>query len=216
MLAPKCKTPLYLLTWTSLNAIFKLFYRTEVSGAENIPKDGAFLLASNHASFLDPPAIGSNLPRELTYFARKSLFKGLFGKLITGLNSIPIDRHSESDIGAFRSVFSSLKNGGCLLLFPEGTRTHDGKLQDVKDGMGLIACRSQVPVIPTRIYGTFDIFNREHKFPKLRGHIHIIYGKKIDPKTYDPGKKDPHRYQTATRLFMDEIRKLELPVREEV
>ncbi len=213
MLVPKCKTKFYVLTWTTMNALFKLLYQTEVTGAKNIPQNGPILLASNHASFIDPPAIGSNLPRELTYFARKTLFKGLTGKLITHLNSIPIDRDGDSDIQAFRQVFATLKNGGCLLLFPEGTRTPNGTLQEAKEGTGMIACRAQVPVIPTRIFGSYDILNREHKLPRLRGKLHIVFGEKIEPCTYDPGKKSANRYQIATDLFMDEIRKLEIPIK---
>lgn len=106
---------------------FRIFHRMEVKGLHNIPSAGAFILASNHTSYFDPPALGCKLPRNLHYFARDSLFIWPLGLLIRNLNSIPVNR-SQLDIATLKRVLKVLKSGDPLLVFPEGTRSPDGKL----------------------------------------------------------------------------------------
>lgn len=204
---------LYRLVWTSSQTWFQLVHNTEVYGAENIPPKGPFLLACNHASFYDPPAFGGNLPRELHYFARKSLFKGRFGQCIRDCNAIPIDRGADSDLNAFRNVFAALKKGGALLLFPEGTRSPDGNLQSGKKGVGLIACRAQVPIIPARVFGTYEIWGRHRKFPNFNHDMQIVIGPGLAPQDFDLGKKEPARYQKAADIIMDRIKELHIPLK---
>ena len=210
------KTFFYRLVWTSARTWFGLMHRTEVHGAHNVPSTGPFILACNHASFYDPPAFGANLPRELHYFARKTLFKGTLGKIITDLNSIPVDRDGNSDISAFKSVFSTLKTDGGLLLFPEGTRTQNGQLQPAKKGIGLIACRAQVPVVPARIFGSYDVWGRQKKIPDFRPAIQLVVGSPLSIAHFDPGKKDPKRYQTAANTIMEYITRLYIPYKPSV
>lgn len=188
-------------------------HRTEVYGAHNVPSAGPFILACNHASFYDPPAFGANLPRELHYFARKTLFKGPLKKIITDLNSIPVDRDGDSDVAAFKRVFSALKTDGGLLLFPEGTRTRNGQLQAAKKGVGLIACRAQVPVVPARIFGSYDVWGKHKKIPDFRPSITLVVGHPLSVANFDPGKQDPDRYQTAANTIMEHITALYVPVR---
>jgi len=201
----------YQIAWTGTQTWFRLMHRTEAYGAHNIPAKGSFILACNHASFLDPPAFGGNLPRELHFFARKTLFKGVLGRIITDLNSIPVDRDGDSDISAFKRVFSALKNDGGLLLFPEGTRTPNGQLQTAKKGVGLIACRAQVPVIPARIFGSYAVWGRHKKIPDFRPQIKIVIGCPLSVEDFDPGKHDPQRYQTAANTIMAAITRLYIP-----
>ncbi|MGE9294729.1 MAG: lysophospholipid acyltransferase family protein [Puniceicoccales bacterium] len=195
----------WLLDW------FRLLNGLTVSGQEHIPTEGPFLLACNHASFLDPPVFAAACPRELHFFARKTLWKGSFGTLITNLNAIPIDRDGERDLEAFRRVFSTLKDGESLLVFPEGTRTDDGSLHDGKKGVGLIACRAQAPVAPARIFGSYEMWNRHHKLPRLTKPLGVAFGPMIPADVYDPGKTDPDRYQTAANRIMQAIGQLEDP-----
>lgn len=209
-----CKTQKasYQLAWTVLRSTYEAFWRMDVYGKERIPKQGSFILAGNHMSFLDPPAFGSGLPRETAYFARKTLFKeGWRGNLLRTLNSIPVDRDGGSDASAFKQVFKTLKNDMGILLFPEGTRSADGKLKAAKKGVGLIACKTQVPVIPTRIFGSFDAYSRHDKLPNLKSPVSVIYGEPLLPEDYDPGKSDPERYQTAADRIMEKIAALEIP-----
>ena len=109
----------------------KIFHRLEIEGLDNVPKEGAFILASNHASFIDPPALGCRVNRNLHYFAKDSLFVGPLGYLIRKLNSIPVNR-GQLDLKTLRSTISVLKNGSPLLVFPEGTRSQNGQLGTAK------------------------------------------------------------------------------------
>ncbi len=201
----------YKIAWSLSRHTTSLFYRCETYGEEHVPREGGFLLACNHASFIDPPAFGGNCPRELHFFARKTLFVGWFGKLIRDLNSIPIDRDGDSDFAAFKQVFRVLKQGGGLLVFPEGTRTRDGKLQGGRKGVGLIACKAGVPVVPARIYGSFEAFNRHARFPDWRPVINICYGPPLLAKDFDPDSKSKERYQIAVDVIMEHIARLQAP-----
>lgn len=208
----KTNNTTYWLAWTFSRGVLEAFYRTDVYGTYHIPKNDSFILAGNHASFFDPPAFGCSLPRELAYFARKTLFKpGFPDRLLRQLNSIPVDRDGDSDVGAFKQVFKTLKGERGITLFPEGTRTHDGKLQPAKKGVGLIACKTQVPVVPARIFGTFDAYGRRMKTPSLKPCIHIVFGAPLPPEEYDPGKDDPERYQVAADRIMSKIHQLQIP-----
>lgn len=201
----------YKIAWLISHQVTSLVYRCETYGEENVPTKGGFLLACNHASFFDPPAIGGNCPRELHFFARKTLFVGRFGDLIRSLNSIPIDRDGDSDFAAFKQVFRTLKEGGGLLVFPEGTRTHDGKLQAGRKGVGLIACKAGVPVVPARIFGSFEAYSRHTKIPDWKPQMKICYGPPLLPKDYDPDSKNKDRYQIAADIIMERIARLHPP-----
>lgn len=201
-------TPLYTYSQAALRGIWDLFTGCEAYGMENVPANGPFLLACNHASFLDPPVFGAYSPRALHYFARKTLFIGPFGKLIRKYNAIPIDRDGQSDLHAFREVFKVLKSGGCLLVFPEGTRTSDGRLQTARPGLGMIAARAGVPIVPARIHGSFRIYSRHRKLPDLLNPMSVVFGRAIDPATIDPGKNDPDRFRKISQAVLDKIAEL--------
>lgn len=202
----------YFLAWTISRSVLETLYRTEFYGMEHIPKEGSFIIAGNHASFFDPPAFGCGVPRELAYFARKTLFKpGFPDRLLRQLNSIPVDRDGDGDVGAFKLVFKTLKENRGIVLFPEGTRSHDGKLQSAKKGVGLIACKTQVPVVPARIFGSFDAYGRTQKIPDIKPTINIVFGPALYPKDFDPGSVHPDRNQEAADRIMAGIAALSVP-----
>lgn len=208
----QASSPTYWLAWSLSRSIVTGIYRGDIYGQANIPKTGPFILAGNHVSFFDPPAFGGCLPREIAYFARKSLFKpGWPSQLLKNLNSIPIDRDSDNDIAAFRQVFSTLKTGKGILLFPEGTRSLDGELQEAKKGVGLIACRAQVPIVPARIFGTFQAYSRQQKIPDVTPAINVAFGPALELSSFDPGKSHPQRYQKVADHIMEAIRALHIP-----
>ena len=157
---------------------FKIFHGFSVKGLENIPEDKPFILACNHSSFFDPPAIGCKIPRNLHYFARDSLFFWPLGLLIGKLNSIPVNR-GQLDLGTLRKVLRVLKNGHPILVFPEGTRSEDGKLQAPQKGLGLLVSKSSVSVIPARIYGTDKAFGKKHLLPRWGRRIYLNIGPEI-------------------------------------
>ena len=155
-----------------------LFFRMRVYGRENVPDKGAFLLVSNHQSYLDPIFCGVPLKRRLCFFARDSLFANWFFRwLISSVNTIPV-RRGEADLTAMRKVIGKLKEGRGFCLFPEGTRTSDGKIASFKSGVGLLCRRGAAAVVPAVVDGAFECWPR-HKRIFSPGSISVCYGKVI-------------------------------------
>lgn len=191
--------------------VYDMFFRGEVVGLEHLPKEGAFLIASNHASHLDPPIIGSFVQRQVCFFARKSLWKpGVAAWWLDAVGTIPVDRDGGQDVSAIKRVLRALANDKVLILFPEGTRSPDGALQTPKPGVGMIVCRTQVPVVPARIFGSFEAFGKGIGFPRAGNPVSVVFGPPLLPSQYDPGAgKD--RYQQASERIFAVIAKLERP-----
>lgn len=202
---------LYSFAQVSVRSIVEWLLRGEVAGLHNIPKTGGFLIASNHLSFLDPPAIGALVSRPISYFARDTLFKpGFADWLLRSLNSIPVKRDADSDISAMKRVLNLLKKEGeGLLFFPEGTRSLDGKLQKAQPGIGLIACKTAVPVIPARIYGMERALGKQQKRLNISTPVSIRFGAPLFPHEYDPGPKADNRYQESANRIMAAIANLD-------
>ena len=156
----------------------KLFFRIRFVGLENIPKDGAFVLVSNHQSFLDPVLCGICIGRNLYFLTRDTLFRGLFGRLISSVNTIPV-RRGEADMSAIRTVISKLKDGSGVCLFPEATRTTDGRISQFKAGFGLLCRRGNAAVVPAVIDGAFECWPRHKKIFSQGSKITVCYGKCI-------------------------------------
>lgn len=203
-------TPLYNATRILADCFFSTCYDFEIHGAENIPSQGSVIFAANHVSFFDPPAIGARIPRQINYFARDTLYNGWFGQYLLALDTIPVAREN-ADIRSLKAIFKALKKQGAIAIYPEGTRSFDGKLQTPKPGAGMIACKSHATVIPTRLFGTFEVYGRHHKTPSIGGSIDIVYGKPISSETIDPGPEHPERYLEASRQIMKHIEVLRPP-----
>jgi len=155
-----------------------LFFRINVYGKENVPDKGAFMLISNHQSYLDPVFCGIFLKRPLYFLARDSLWKNrFFGRLISSVNTIPVNQ-SKADFSAMRKVIGKLKEGWGVCLFPEGTRTSDGKITAFKPGFGLLCRRGEAAVVPVMIDGAFECWPRRKKIFSP-GTIDLYYGKTI-------------------------------------
>jgi 1-acyl-sn-glycerol-3-phosphate acyltransferase len=165
----------YRCGWLFFRTLYATYFRWRVSGAENVPKTGPVILASNHASFLDPPLVGSGLKRDINYLARESLFRfPLIGALLRSWNSVPVDREGGGARG-LRNILDRLLKGGGIILFPEGTRSRDGKLQPARSGIGLVVAKSDAPVVPVRVFGTFEAYGRNIKFPRPK-RVAVTYG----------------------------------------
>lgn len=169
---------LLLLVYAFFRTFFRLFNSLQVRGLENIPPSGPLIIACNHLSNADPPALLSNvaLVRLPNVIAKKELFSVWpLSRLLPSWGGIPVDRKREGgDLGALRGCLTALKNGGCLAIFPEGTRAQGRKLKP-KPGVALMAHKSGAPVLIARI------FNSDN-FSKL-GKITIKYG---GLKTFEP------------------------------
>src|ERR1039457_2401124 len=204
----------YRLGWLGFRLMYATYFRWRVFNPERVPQIGAVILASNHASFLDPPLVGSGLNRAINYLARESLFRfpGI-GALLHSWNTVPVDGDGGGAAG-LKAILERLLAGGGIILFPEGTRTRDGKLQPARSGIGLIVVKSQAPVVPVRTFGTFEAFGRNHKFPCPR-RVSVKYGQPMNFETLRAEAKDCSKarlkeiYQQIADQIMAAIAKLE-------
>jgi 1-acyl-sn-glycerol-3-phosphate acyltransferase len=204
--------PVYGFCHYVFHELYEMFFRGDVVGLEHVPASGGFVIAANHASFIDPPFIGSQVPRQIAYFARKTLWKpGFASWWLDSVGTIPVDRDGGQDVSAIKRVLKAIKENRGLILFPEGTRSPDGQLQSAKAGVGLIACRTQVPVVPVRIFGSFEAFGKGAKFPRLGTRVTVVFGQPLLPAAYDDPKAGKERYQIASERIMAEIAQLRPP-----
>lgn len=203
--------PVYGVCHYTLRVMFDMFFRGEVAGLENLPKAGGFLLAANHASFIDPPMIGCQISRQIAYFARKTLWKGGFSSWwLDAVGTIPVDRDGGQDVSAIKRVLRAIKDERGLILFPEGTRTSDGALQPAKPGVGFIAIKTQVPVVPVRIFGSFEAFGKGRPL-RLGTPVTVVFGAPLAPAFYDDPKAGKDRAQVASDRIMAEIARIKRP-----
>jgi cytidylate kinase len=157
----------------------RLFLRLRVYHVENVPGRGALVLICNHQSFLDPIFCGIPLKRHLYFLARDTLFKNrFFGWLISSVNTIPVKR-GKADLAAMKAVITKLKEGNGVCLFPEATRTPDGKITPFKAGFGLLSRRGGAAVVPVVIDGAFECWPRHKKIFSPGKEITVCYGKCI-------------------------------------
>ena len=162
----------HLVSWF-FSTIFAATYGLRASGRRNVPEAGAVMLVSNHLSHLDVLVLGILLPRPLNYVARSTLFFPPLGTFIRSLGAFPIQRDG---IGAqgLKETLKRLRAGGIVTLFPEGTRTEDGDLAEMKAGIALLATKAKVAIVPAAIAGTFEAWPRSRVFPvphPLRVHF---------------------------------------------
>ena len=157
--------PVYWFGWSLCRFTFAVYFRWRVYHPERVPLTGPVILAANHASILDPPLVGAGLKREINYLARESLFRfpGA-GAILRAVNCVPVDR--ESGGAGLKAILARLLAGGGIILFPEGTRTRDGRLQPARSGIGLTVIKSSAPVVAARVFGTYEAYGRRLRFPR--------------------------------------------------
>ncbi len=150
----------------------------KIFNVDRVPATGPVILACNHVSFADPPLVGVGIRRPTHFLARDTLFRNpLFGAWLRSVNSIPVDRDGGGAAG-LRAVLALLNRQEMVVLFPEGTRSVDGRLQSAKPGVGLIALKSGAPVVPVRMFGLFEAWGRNRKLPRT-GKVIVKYGHPI-------------------------------------
>lgn len=161
------------------NVFFRFSGGLEVIGKENIPENGPLIVAPLHVSHLDSMAVACGMKHPVQPMAKEELFKGIFGKLIRSLGAFPVKR-GENDPEAIRSAIAVIERNEVVLLFPEGTRGDGVTMLPINRGVAMLAKRTNAPVMPIGLVGTFDRWPRGSSKVK-RGRVKVVYGK---PFTY--------------------------------
>jgi len=187
----------------SIHSIFP--YRTR--GLENVPREGAAILASNHQSWFDPILVGLHLPRPIRFMARRTLFRWPLSPLIRFYHAFPVDREGDTREALSRTL-ETLDAGELVLIFAEGTRTRDGRLQPIRTGPVMLAARARVPVVPVYIGGAFRAWPRGTFVPRAGRPITVRFGRPI-PIGAKPGnissREHYNRIQAALGRSLTEL-----------
>lgn len=176
----------------SWHCAMTLGFSLRLQGQRNMPRTGPALLVANHQSYLDPPLVGLAARRPLVYLARKTLFNNRwFAALIRSMHAIPIDQDGVGKEG-IRAILEQLQRGHAVLVFPEGTRTPDGKMCPLKPGVHLLIKRAQVPIVPVGLAGAFDAWPSSRLlpipaplfYPARPGTISVSLGQPVEASHY--------------------------------
>ncbi|MFF4322681.1 lysophospholipid acyltransferase family protein [Streptomyces sp. NPDC001568] len=197
----------HLLKHVLLGPLLRLLFRPRIEGLENIPPEGAAIIAGNHLSFSDHFLMPAILKRRITFLAKAEYFTGpgIKGRLTAAFfrsaGQIPVDR-SGKDAGkaALREGLGVLAKDELLGIYPEGTRSHDGRLYKGKVGVAAMALGAGVPVVPCAMVGTFEIQPPGQKIPKVR-RVTIRFGAPLDFSRY----AGMERERAVLRAVTDEI-----------
>lgn len=205
------RSKLYLVLYLIGKILFRILFNLKVTGQENIPLASGVLIAANHVSYADPPVIGCVLPRQVYFMAKQELFNHIFLRwLFKRVNTFSINRGGSST-EAFKKVLRLLEKGNGIVIFPEGQRSFDGKLQPPKPGIGMIMCKAiekypQVKLIPAKILGTDKVLPRGAKWLHP-GKIEVRFGKPVDISQF-ASLTSKERYQAIADTVMKEISNL--------
>ena len=168
----------------------KLIWRPTITGTENVPLTGGVLLASNHLSFIDSFAIPIAAPRPVSFLAKSEYFTGtgvggaIRRGFFEGSNAIPVDRHSSRAAqDSLDAALQVLRDGRAFGIYPEGTRSRDGRLYKGRTGVAWLALTAGVPVVPVGLEGTDKVQPVGASFPR-RAHVRVAFGRPIGPETY--------------------------------
>ena len=169
----------YLLVQLVMGQLFLIYGGLRATGRRNVPNRGGAILVSNHLSHLDVFVLGLFLHRPLNYVARSTLFLPVLGTLIRSVGGFPIQREGMGASG-LKETLKRLRAGGMVTLFPEGTRSVDGELGELKSGIAVLAARARVPIVPAAVAGTFEAWPRSRRFPAPHP-VRVHYGPPILP-----------------------------------
>ncbi|MGC9034680.1 MAG: lysophospholipid acyltransferase family protein [Verrucomicrobiia bacterium] len=186
--------------------IISVYFRCNSYNSEYVPITGPVIIASNHVSYFDPFIVGAAVNRRICYLCRDSAFKWpIIGYLLKHWNAVPVDREGRSPRG-LKAVLDRLKTGEAVMLFPEGTRTYDGNLQQAKPGIGLLVAQTDAPVVPVRIFGMWEAFNRFMRLPRPKP-VNVVFGKALsfEHKRRELQNASPQRAKEIYKEIADEI-----------
>ncbi len=204
----------WFLKWVLVGPVLKLVFRPRTEGAENVPADGAVILASNHLSYADWLFMPLTLTRRVTFVAKAEYFttpglKGWFQKkFFFGAGQVPIDRAgATASDGAMKSAKRLLDQGEVFGIYPEGTRSHDGRLYRGKTGVARLALETRAPVVPVAVVGTDVVAPPGKKFGSFVRPV-VRFGKPLDFSRYEGLEDDRFILRSITDEIMYEIMRL--------
>jgi 1-acyl-sn-glycerol-3-phosphate acyltransferase len=187
---------IYYITYFLTKVLSWLYFPYTAHQTRNIPRKGGFILASNHTSNLDPVVLGICSVRRLNFMAKIELFKGLLGFFLTNLGAFPIKRGA-GDFGALREAMRRLKEGRVILIFVEGTRRIGNEPTKAQAGVGFLAMKSGVPIVPVYLQGTNKVMAPGTKFFK-RGPVSATFGEPFFVN-------DAPTHEEASQRILDKI-----------
>ncbi len=204
----------WFLKFLALGPLIKLIFRPWAEGTENVPKEGPAILASNHLSYSDWLFMPVVIPRRVTFVAKAEYFetpgiKGWFQKtFFSGAGQVPIDRSSGSAAaGAIAAQLKLLEEGELCGIYPEGTRSHDGRLYRGRTGVARIALEAGVPVIPVAVINS-DVIAPPGKIFGSMARPGVRFGKPLDFSRYEGLQDDRYILRAITDEIMYEIMRL--------
>jgi len=196
---------LYSIVHIVLKIVAAVYIRLQTIDMKNIPKKGGVILAPNHPSDLDSFILGSAIRRQLHTMGKEELFRNRFAEyILRKLNAFPVKR-GKLDRASIRIAVGCLKDGDVIDMYPEGTVSKDGTLQEPKLGTAFIALQSKVPVVPVAIDGTFDVMSKGQRFPRPHKVI-IKFGNPLYFNEYYDKPYNKKILNTVTNQIMDEIK----------
>jgi 1-acyl-sn-glycerol-3-phosphate acyltransferase len=201
--------PFYWVGYHLSRVLAQIFFRFRILHRERMIQTGPVILAMNHQSYFDPPLAGNACDRPIYFLARRSLLKvPILGRILPKLNVIPVNQEG-IDRSALKALIQVVRAGNGALVFPEGSRTLDGKLQPGAAGIGLVIAKTLAPVVPMRIFGAHEALPREGG--RLRFHpITVVVGYPIQFTDADLAEGGRDIYAQLSQRVMDEIAKLQL------
>jgi 1-acyl-sn-glycerol-3-phosphate acyltransferase len=204
----------WFLKWIAIGPWLRLVFRTEVEGLENVPSEGPAILASNHLSYADWLFMPLTLDRKVTFVAKAEYFNtpGLKGwvqrTFFAGAGQVPIDRSSgDAAAGALVAAKRVLAQGALFGIYPEGTRSHDGRLYRGRTGVARLAIETGVPVVPIAVLGTDVVAPPGKKFGRWT-RPRVRFGRPLDFSRYQGLENDRFILRSATDEIMYEIMRL--------
>ncbi len=192
---------LYLLSRVFAMIVGRVLFRLKVGGRENLPSKGPFIIVSNHVSFLDSGLIQAAIPLRISWIAKKDVCEKWYLKLLHFIyDTIPVN-------GAVDRALEALNRGRVLGIFPEGTRSIDGKLKEGELGTAILALKSGAKIVPVGIKGAHEAMSPVHKSVRLRP-IELKIGKPFAFKKAGPGKIEESLLKTKRDFIMEKIGEL--------
>lgn len=193
--------------------LYKVIFDTSIEGQENIDFSRTFLIIANHNSYIDPPLVGYAVPKPIAYMAKEELFKvPILNKIIRWSGAYSVNRKNK-DNSFIQNTIYALENGWLVTIFPEGGRSLDGRMMNVKSGVARILTTYNVPVLPVALIGTNNAWGKGQKF-KFRTKMKVIIGKPIYPEEYLPiddtsdDMNEAEKIEHIRKIYADRLNRL--------